>query len=228
MTATDRNAAPAAIRRPGITQRLFKSEEIMLLVLFALVAAVFLIMVPAARQTRVFLDLSREMSPNLIAVIGICLLMIGGEFDLTVGAMLAVTGVVTVAMFNFTQSMGLGIVAGLLTGPLIGSILGYFVTRLRMSSLMTTLGMMFALRGAVYVYTNKAPIVDKNHFDSFVALYQGSVGPVPTPAVLAVILIAIFVIISTQMEFGRQIYAVGGNGRRRRTARGGPDRDRLL
>ena len=109
------------------------------------------IAVPTARQSRIYFDLLREISPNLIAAVGVALLMLAGEFDLSIGAMLALTGVVTVTVFNVTGNMWLGILAGLLTGPLIGAINGYLVTRQRMPSLMTTLGMMFALRGLVYV-----------------------------------------------------------------------------
>ncbi len=197
--------------RPDALQRIFQKEEAVLVILLALVIAVVLIAVPESRQPRVFFDLLREVSPNLIAVIGISLLMIGGEFDLTVGSMLAFTGVVTVVTFNLTHNMAAGILAGFLMGPLIGSILGYFVTRLKMTSLMTTLGMMFALRGAVYVYTNKTPIVDSNHFAPFIWLYQGSIGPVAVPTLVAVVLIAVFLLVSTQTEFGRRILAVGGN-----------------
>ena len=68
--------------------------------------------------------------------------------------------------------------------PVIGAINGYLVTRQRMPSLMTTLGMMFALRGLVYVYTKKTPIVDEHGFDAFVQLYQGSIGPIPVPGLL--------------------------------------------
>ena len=75
------------------------------------------------------------------------LLLLAGDFDLSVGSMLAFTGVVTVWTFNATDNMWVGILAGLLTGPLIGAINGYLVTVQGMNSLMTTLGMMFALRG---------------------------------------------------------------------------------
>lgn len=211
MSAISPTHAAAPSRQPDLLQRLFQRESYMLLLLLALVVAVVLVVVPESRQSRVFFDLLREVAPNLIAVIGIALLMIGGEFDLTVGSMLAAVGVVTVTVFNLTQAMGWGILAGLATGPLVGAILGYFVTRLKMTSLMTTLGMMFALRGAVYVYTNKTPIVDKNQFESFIWLYQGSIGPVALPTILAAVLIVAFLIISTQTEFGRHIFAVGGN-----------------
>jgi ribose transport system permease protein len=211
MTAISQPVVKSAPHRPDFLQRLFQREAYVLILLLVVVVGVMFILVPESRQPRVFFDLLREVAPNLIAVIGISLLMIGGEFDLTVGSMLAAVGVVTVAMFNLTQSMGLGIVVGLLTGPLVGCIVGYFVTRLKMTSLMTTLGMMFALRGAVYVYTNKTPVVDKNQFEAFIWLYQGSIGPVAVPTILAVLLIIAFLVVSTQTEFGRHIYAVGGN-----------------
>jgi len=197
---------------------LFQRELYVLFALFALVVTVILIVVPESRQPRVFFDLLREVAPNLIAVIGITLLMIGGEFDLTPGAMLATVGVVTVSVFNWTQSMALGIVAGLAVGPIVGSILGYLVTRLKMGSLITTLGMMFALRGIVYVYTNKTPIVDKNRFESFIWLYQGSIGPIAVPTILAAVLVIFFLFVLTQTEFGRHIFAVGGNAHAARVA----------
>jgi ribose transport system permease protein len=105
------------------------------------------------------------------------------------------------------------VAAGLACGPLVGLLNGVMVTRLRMNSLMTTLGMQFVIRGAVYVSTNKAPILsgENNVPDAFLALYHSSLGPIPTPFILAAALIAIFYVISTQTDFGRRIYAVGGN-----------------
>jgi ribose/xylose/arabinose/galactoside ABC-type transport system permease subunit len=137
--------------------------------------------------------------------------MLAAEFDLSIGAMLAFTGVVTVATFNATGSMWLGILAGLLTGPIIGAINGFLVTKQRMPSLMTTLGMMFALRGLVYVWTNKTPVVDEIGFSAFVQLYQGSVGPIPVPGIIAFVIIAVAMWVTTQTEVGRRIYAIGGN-----------------
>ena len=120
---------------------------------------------------------------------------------------------------DVTGNMWIGILAGLLMGPLIGSINGYLVTRQKMPSLMTTLGMMFTFRGLVYVYTKKTPIVDEQGFDAFVpGLYQGSIGPIPVPGLLALVLIAGAILVTTQTEFGRRIYAIGGNPAARRVS----------
>jgi ribose/xylose/arabinose/galactoside ABC-type transport system permease subunit len=198
-------------RKAGWKRYLLANEAVLLGILVLALIAFLMIMVPTARQPRTYFDLLREISPNLIAAIGVTLLMLAGEFDLSIGAMLALTGVVTVTIFNVTGNMWLGILAGLATGPIVGSINGYLVTRQRMPSLMTTLGMMFALRGLVYVYTKKTPIVDEQGFASFVELYQGNVGPIPIPALIALALIIVAYVVTTQTEFGRRIYAIGGN-----------------
>jgi ribose transport system permease protein len=190
---------------------LLRHEEVLLFTLFLLVAGFFAIAVPSARTSSTYLDLLRDVSPNLIAAIGMTLLLIAGEFDLSVGSMLAFTGVVTVSTFNATDNMWLGIIAGLLTGPLVGAINGYLVTVQGMSSLMTTLGMMFALRGLVYVWTNKTPVVDENGFTAFTQLYQGRILGVPIPGLIALVLIALGYVLLTRTEFGRNIYAIGGN-----------------
>jgi ribose/xylose/arabinose/galactoside ABC-type transport system permease subunit len=190
---------------------LLRHEEVLLFTLFLFVAGFFAIAVPSARTSNTYLDLLRDVSPNLIAAIGMTLLLIAGEFDLSVGSMLAFTGVVTVSTFNATDNMWLGIIAGLLTGPLVGAINGYLVTVQGMSSLMTTLGMMFALRGLVYVWTNKTPVVDENGFTAFTQLYQGRILGVPIPGLIAVVLIALGYVLLTRTEFGRNIYAIGGN-----------------
>jgi len=212
MAVVSRNEGYVA-RRKGFIERLLGSEELILLLLLALVAIVVLVAIPPARQPRTVFDLMRELSPFLIGTIGMSLLMIGGEFDLSMGSVIALVTCVTMAVFLRTENIWIAVAAGLACGPLVGLLNGVMVTRLRMNSLMTTLGMQFVIRGAVYVSTNKAPILsgENNVPDAFLALYHSSLGPIPTPFILAAALIAIFYVISTQTDFGRRIYAVGGN-----------------
>ena len=60
------------------------------------------------------------------------------------------------AVFLKTENIWLSVAAGLV-GPIVGLLNGFIVTRLKMSSLITTFGMKYVIRGAVYVATNKAP-----------------------------------------------------------------------
>lgn len=196
---------------PSFLRRIATYEEFGLILLLIAVVIFFMIGAPIARESRIYFDLLREVSPNLIAVAGMTMLVIAGELDISIGTMLAFTGVVTISVFNLTDNMIMGIIAGILTGPLIGMINGYLVTVQGMNSLVTTLGSMFALRGLVYVYTNKTPIVDENRFDDLQWIYHGNIGPFPVPAILALILIIIVYFVMTRTQFGRNIYAIGGN-----------------
>ena len=208
------NSSPAVSKNGDNLKRILTSQEFILFLLFVIEVAIFFVSVPVARKSKVYFDLLREISPNLIAVIGIGLLMIGGEFDLSVGAVMAAAGVVMVSVMNMTGSILLGVVAGALIGPVIGMLLGYLVTKHQMSSLMTSLGLMFALRGFVYVSTNKQsvmPAVSEETRRAFYNLFQPSVGDIPIPGIVAIILVVIWILISTQTVFGRKVYAVGGN-----------------
>jgi ribose/xylose/arabinose/galactoside ABC-type transport system permease subunit len=186
-------------------------EELSLVALLAVVVAFFIVVEPSARQSRVYWDLLREVSPYLIVGVGMTLLLLAGQLDLSVGSMLALVGIVTVDTFNRTDSMWAGIVAGLACGLVVGIVNGAMVTYLGMDALMTTLGTMFAIRGFVYVYTDKTPVVDENRFTDFVKLWSSNLGPIPIPGLIAAALIAAAYIVMTRSEFGRNVYAIGGN-----------------
>jgi ribose transport system permease protein len=98
-------------RKPWWKRYLLANEAVLLGILVLALIAFLMIVVPTARQPRTYFDLLREISPNLIAAIGVTLLMLAAEFDLSIGAMLAVTGVVTVSVFNLSGNMWLGILA---------------------------------------------------------------------------------------------------------------------
>jgi len=188
-----------------------RNEALSLFLFLAFVVILFMILESTMRQTTVYWDLLREVSPTMIAAVGITMLLLSGEFDLTVGSMLALTGVVTIDVFNRTNNMWIGIAAGLASGLCIGLLNGFFVTMIGMESLMTTLGMMFAIRGFVYVYTNQTPIIDENRFAQFLRLWFEDIGPIPVPIIIALAIVGIAYFVVTRTEMGRNIYAIGGN-----------------
>ena len=203
-------ATAAQSRKPWYLP-LIRYEELSLIGLFALVALFFVIVEPTARDASHLTGLLRDFSPNLIAVVGISILMIAGDFDLSISAMLAVTSCVAIEVFNRTGSIPTAILAALAVGPLVGLANGVLVTVFQMNSLMTTLGMMFTLRGLVYVLTNRTPIIPDGDFTPVTDLYQASIGPIPVPAILAIAIVLVFAGVMARTEFGRNVYAVGGN-----------------
>lgn len=192
-------------------RRLLLREESGLVLLLLLLIAFFATQSPYFRTGVVVWDLLREISPFLIAAAGMGVLMLAGEFDLSVGAMAAFIGYVIIATSNATASWPLGVLAGFAAGALIGCILGVAVTRFKMNSLMTTLGMLFLLRGLSYVLTGKVSVPDEHGFEWFQALYHGSAGPVPFPVIFAALVVVSLGYALRQTPWGRSLYAVGGN-----------------
>ena len=94
-------------------------------------------------------------------------MLIAGEVDISIGSLLAFVAIPLVQIMNHTESVMLGIIVCILFGAIIGLINGFLSIYLGISSLIVTLGMLFILRGAVYLYTGQRPISDELYSDFF-------------------------------------------------------------
>ena len=107
----------------------------------------------------------------------------------------------------------LGIILCLIFGIIIGLINGYLSVYLGVSSLIVTLGMLFILRGAVYLYTGQRAIPDELMSDFFFYIGNGKfMGTVPYAAMIGLIVLIIFIYVMHNTSYGRKLYAVGGFG----------------
>ena len=107
-------------RRRGFVERLLGSEDADSASVAGGGGGVVLIAVPPARQPSTVFDLMRELSPFLIGTIGMSLLMIGGEFDLSMGSVIAMVTCITMAVFLKTGNIWISVAAGLVSGPIVG------------------------------------------------------------------------------------------------------------
>ena len=103
------------------------------------------------------LDLSQQVSVNAILAIGMTLVILIGGIDLSVGAVVAVSGVVAVATLPHAGA-ALGALAGLGVGAFVGAVNGAFAARTRMPPFIITLGTMMAARGAALRFNEGRPL----------------------------------------------------------------------
>ncbi len=153
--------------------------------------------------------------PVSVAVIGMIaifstMLMISGGLDLSVGATTALVGVVTASMQGTLGVWGAAGL-GLLVGVLVGLINGLLVTRVGINPLITTLGMLSAVRGLAFVFSGGLSIamLDKD----FAQLGRGSILGLPIIVVVVVIMFVAAAIVMRFTTYGRAMYAIGGNSR---------------
>lgn len=153
--------------------------------------------------TNIFLAMSYE---GMIAI-GMALLIILGEIDLSVGSIMAFGSVLAILFQPFGVFPGL--LAGIVGGLVFGLINGLFVTKLKLPSIAVSLGIMILLKGIVFALTKEHTLTGTN--EAFAVLSQTKILNIPLPVILFIALVIIFEIILQKTFFGRSIFAVGGN-----------------
>jgi L-arabinose transport system permease protein len=132
-----------------------------------------------------------------------------GDFDLSVGSVVAFAGVLGGTVMNATGSVGAGIAAALASGALIGLVNGVFVARLGINALITTLATMQIVRGFGFIISDgKAVGIG---LEDFFALGSSALFGIPTPVWITATCFALFGFILNRTVFGRDTLAVGGN-----------------
>jgi len=198
--------------RGSVLLRVMRYNELGLLVVAVLLFAFFSLGSPYFLKVRNLSNLLGQISMTMIAGVGLSVLVIAGEVDISIGSLQAVVAIPLVMIMNATGHFWYGVIPALLTGLLVGAINGYFVTKLKINSLIVTLGMFYLLRGLVYFATGKVPISDKTDDPTFYTVASGKLfGLIPYMAILMFIILIAFIYILRHTTFGRRLYAVGGN-----------------
>jgi ribose transport system permease protein len=145
-----------------------------------------------------------------IVSVGTTFVIVGGDLDLSIGANVALSGVVCgMAMSASNNNIPLGIAAGLGCGVLIGLINGLISTRLRVPAFVATLGMLVIGQGVALTLTNGASIA--NLPDAFGALANGNVLGLPGLVWWMFLTFGAGYLLLHRTVFGIRTFAVGGN-----------------
>jgi len=157
-----------------------------------------------------FIDLAKSSSIFLILAMGETFVLIAGGVDLSIGGMMALSGVVVVMLINAGVPTPVAIVLCLLLGLAVGAINAFISVYQRTEPFIITLGMGIVLTGIGLQLTDAHPVTSVDPDFQNIA-NQAILGPVPVLviAMLAVVAVTYWVLRST--SFGRNVYAVGGD-----------------
>ena len=139
-----------------------------------------------------------------------------GDFDLSVGSIVACAGVLAAAIINQTGSIVLGIVAGVIAGGIVGIVNGFVIAYMGINALITTLATMQIVRGLSYIISDGKAIGIRE--EGFFPIGVSTILGVPTPVWVMGICFMIFGIALNRTVFGRHALAVGGNNEAARLA----------
>jgi len=189
--------------------RLIQNEQAGLLLALVALCVILSLLSPVFFTALNIKNVLRDAALVAIAGIGMVMVILLGEIDLSVGSTQAVAGIIAVAVLNTYDSVMLALGAALVAGAFVGLINGLLITRAHINSLIATLGMMAILRGSAMVSTGAVSL--QGTVDSFVDVGTGHWGPLPIPVVIAAVLLGLFLYVLHYTTFGRYIYAIGGN-----------------
>lgn len=156
-----------------------------------------------------------------VAVLGTIALAVNqvvlcGEIDISTGSMMGLCAVAAGAVATNTGGLILPLLAGVAVGALAGAVNGVLVTLGRIPSIIVTLGMLYALRGAILLVTGGTWITGIP--DETRVLGTGSVLGIHYPVFVLLILFVVMEFVSRHSTWGRNVFAVGGNRRASRLA----------
>jgi ribose transport system permease protein len=143
-----------------------------------------------------------------VTAMGMTLLLVSGNIDLSVGGQVALIGVIVALAANGVNTP-VGIVVGVLVGLLLGAVNGLIVTRLAVNSLVATLGSGLAFGGLAFLLSGSQPIVLTDR--SLQDLMNLRLVRVPVPAYLFALVIAATAWFLHSTVGGRELFAVGAN-----------------
>jgi ribose transport system permease protein len=156
---------------------------------------------------RTFVRLLDHISINGVMAAGMTILLISGSFDLSIGSVMAVTGIIIV----LTQQFGMlaSVLLGLAAGTAVGALNGVLVVKGKINAFIVTLGSMIIFRGLGLAITNSHPV--KGRIAAFQVFSQASPLGIPLPVFYLVAVYAVVWYVLRYTKLGRNDFAIGGN-----------------
>ena len=153
-------------------------------------------------------NLMGQMAVPMIVAAGMTIVMISGEFDISVGSVVALAAATSATLM---PEIGMipAVLLSLLIGPAVGWLNGIVTTKGRIPSFIVTLGAMMMARSLAFVVTGGQVV--SNIPDAFKAIGKGRLFNVPIPFLIALLCYALGWFVLTRMAFGKRVYAVGAN-----------------
>jgi ribose transport system permease protein len=158
-------------------------------------------------------NMARLIGMYGIFSIGMGLVIITGGIDLSIGSVFALQGIILAIMLReWNWPWPMAVLVSVLGVMLLGAMHGWFIAKIRMQPFIVTLcGLLFYRGMARFIANDETKGFGGEGFAALRQLATGSIGPVPMPFILLIIIGVIAYVLLHRSVFGRYLYAVGRN-----------------
>ncbi len=188
---------------------------------FALIIVFFWVNLPDTFMTaRNWLNVSQQVSMLAVVAFSMTIVMVMGDFDLSVGSMATLSAIVAAILFSMGYSVPVGIAAGLLVGAAGGLFNGFLVSYVGILPFVTTLGTLTMFSGMAFFVSDGKTIFGRDIPKGFSDFARSGVDleiigisgvTIPTLSITAIFMLFVIWFLLEQTAFGRRLYAIGGN-----------------
>ncbi len=146
-----------------------------------------------------------------IIAVGMTLVLVAAGVDLSVGSILALSGVLAGYLAYNGMNVWTASLVAMAVSLLAGFLNGFFISRIGLNPLIMTLGMMSVARGVAYVITEGAPVSITGLDPGFLFLGQGEILGIPMLVVILIVVAVVGDVLLRKSVYLRQVYYVGSN-----------------
>ncbi len=208
-------ARPGAARpggsgnRSGGLRRLAGNQTLFLAILIVILGAITSVLNPAFLTVGNLLNVLTQISVPAIVSAGAALVMISGNFDISVGAMIGLSTTTAALLVVNGQPLWLAMPTGFLVCLVCGLFNGFVIAKTRTPSFIMTLAMLSIFHGISLITTGG---ITKSLGGTFAALGRGvSFGLIPNPVLVSLGVYVLLFLFLRYTKLGRRVFAVGGN-----------------
>jgi ribose transport system permease protein len=180
-----------------------------LFLVFAFIVLIGAVVSPYFLSVRNVVNIITAGSITSVLAVGQFFVIVTGGIDLSVGSVAALSTVIAAIILGNHEPASVAVAATLVVCSCIGLLNGVLVVYARISAFIVTLAMLSIAQGTSYIIQSGELIQISQK--AFVALFAGSVGPIPAPVAIFLVVMAIAAFVMSYTPFGRELYAIGGN-----------------
>jgi len=195
------------------------SQKYGILLILVLMCIVFAILSPAFLSVSNILNILNQTAIFGILALGMTFVIISKGIDLSVGSVLALSGLVAASLAQIPAQMKMyqnlpelpfifPVLAALLIGTLCGAINGSLVAFTRIPAFIATLGMLTIVRGYALIYSNARPL---SNFTPQMNAIGSRFLDIPVPIIIYLFMFLVSYVLLNKTRFGKNTFAIGGN-----------------
>jgi ribose transport system permease protein len=183
---------------------------------FVLILLFFSVNLPDTFLTaRNLLNITQQVSMLAVVAMTMTVVMVMGDFDLSVGSMASLAGIVAAVSFQQGAPVAVGVAAALAVGLIGGLFNGFLVSMVGILPFVATLGTLTMYSGLAFFISDGRTIFGRDIPEAFGAFARGGLSlgdmAIPNLTVVAFIVLLLVWVLLEQTLYGRRLYAIGGN-----------------